>query len=775
MNNDNSPSWLERPIHPAIPAITNEIALFAGIILLAIVTRFYNLDARVMSHDESLHTYFSWLLYRGQGYQHTPMMHGPWQFHWIALSYFLFGVSDFTARIPAAMFSIAAVGMVWYWRRYLGKTGALIAALLMVISPFMLFYGRYVREDVYTGLSGLLMLYSILRYLESGSSKYLFLLSGALIIHFADKETSFIYALQAFAFLAVYFIIQITKKPWENNPGLFRTMIIGLVVAALLIGTGAALSYINRTSQTLSGTQTAVPAVPSDAASAVAPKSSGIHPSTILLGLEALILLIIGVTYFVQAYLWHKIPKERSFDLMILIGTFVLPMTTAFPVDWLKTRLNVTIPTDSASVNALDTHSMLVIGIFVAVFLLVSVIVGTLWNRNWWKYAVLFWGVYTILFTTFFTNAAGFFTGIVGSLGYWLVQQGVERGSQPEYYYVLVQIPMYEYLPAIGSLLAIDLGVRKLLSQRPAPADPELETGLTSETDISEPISEPFSERMVDSTESNPNVGVFFALMVWWALSAILSLTIAGERMPWLTYHMAWPMILLTGWAVGQIIESLSVQLAEEKPGRILVSILVLAVFILAVFNAVRSIYGATPPFQGTDLLQLQATSAFILPLICAILSAVLLAYLMRNDLSSLAIVAFFILALMTLSSSIINGAALMNYSTTPGVDASILNSSWLKFGAALVALIGGVIAILYVSGLPRKSPFVSMVMLTAFGLLLLQTMRTSFRANYILYDDAMEFLVYAHGATPIKEVMAQVRDISERTTGGLNAIIAYD
>ncbi len=176
MNNENKITWLERPIHPALPVLTNEVALFAGIILLAIVTRFYNLEPRVISHDESLHTYFSWLLYRGQGYQHTPMMHGPWQFHWIALSYFLFGVSDFTARIPAAMFSIATIWMVWYWRRYLGKTGALIAGLLMVISPFMLFYGRYVREDVYTGLSGLLMLYSILRYLESGSSTYLFLL-----------------------------------------------------------------------------------------------------------------------------------------------------------------------------------------------------------------------------------------------------------------------------------------------------------------------------------------------------------------------------------------------------------------------------------------------------------------------------------------------------------------------------------------------------------------------------------------------------------------------
>src|SRR5258706_4445365 len=186
-------NWLERPIHPSIPAITNQIAIFAGIILLAIITRFYHLGLRVMSHDESLHTYFSWLLYRGQGYQHSPMMHGPWQFHLIALSYFLVGASDFTARIRAAPFSISIVWMMWYWRRFLGKTCGLIAAFLLVISPMMLYYGRYVREDVYACFSGVLMLYSVLRYLENGERKYLYLLTVALAIHFLDKETSFIY------------------------------------------------------------------------------------------------------------------------------------------------------------------------------------------------------------------------------------------------------------------------------------------------------------------------------------------------------------------------------------------------------------------------------------------------------------------------------------------------------------------------------------------------------------------------------------------------------
>ena len=107
-------NWLDRPIHPALPNLTNEIVLFAAVILLAIATRFYMLEARVMSHDESLHTYFSWLLYRGQGYEHSPMMHGPFQFHIVALTYFLFGANDFTSRIPAVLFSIGTVWMVWY-------------------------------------------------------------------------------------------------------------------------------------------------------------------------------------------------------------------------------------------------------------------------------------------------------------------------------------------------------------------------------------------------------------------------------------------------------------------------------------------------------------------------------------------------------------------------------------------------------------------------------------------------------------------------------------
>src|SRR5262245_11663304 len=261
--NSEQTAWLQKPIHPSLPAITNEIALFGLIIVLAIITRFYDLGTRVMSHDESLHTYFSWLLYKGQGYQHTPMMHGPYQFHILALTYFLFGVSDFTARIPAALFSIGIVWMVWYWRRYLGTWGMIVAAFLMVISPYMLYYGRYVRNESFVAFSGVLLLYSILRYLESGERKYIYFVTAATVLHFTSKETAFIYTAQALVFLGLVFLYRVTKSPWETHYSAYRAFVILLAAGALLVSLGvAATVFTSQAGNTLSNTETAAPANP---------------------------------------------------------------------------------------------------------------------------------------------------------------------------------------------------------------------------------------------------------------------------------------------------------------------------------------------------------------------------------------------------------------------------------------------------------------------------------------------------------------------------------
>jgi DNA-binding beta-propeller fold protein YncE len=233
-------------------------------------------------------------------------------------------------------------------------------------------------------------------------------------------------------------------------------------------------------------------------------------------------------------------------------------------------------------------------------------------------------------------------------------------------------------------------------------------------------------------------------------------------------------MAMLTAWGLGRIIEGTAFRLRGKDWRRMVLPLPALAVFLLAAFNAFRAWYGATPPFQGTELGQLQATSAFIFPFIAMLLSGAWLAYMLKDDLNSLGIVALFILIFLTTISSVINGASLLTYLTVPEAGAG-LTPEVLRFAAALVALIASIAGAVYLFRRPRASAFVNLTVLGVFALLAVQTGRTAFRAAYINYDDATEYLVYAHGATGIKEVMAQVEDISERTAGGLNAIVAYD
>src|SRR5258707_3834257 len=108
--------WLAR-----VYTINWEAVAYFVLFALAILTRFVNLGARVMSHDESLHTYYSWRLETAGDYQHTPLMHGPILFHITALMYFLFGDSDFTARIYPALLGVILVVMPVLFLRWFGQ------------------------------------------------------------------------------------------------------------------------------------------------------------------------------------------------------------------------------------------------------------------------------------------------------------------------------------------------------------------------------------------------------------------------------------------------------------------------------------------------------------------------------------------------------------------------------------------------------------------------------------------------------------------------------
>ena len=151
------------------------MTLYILFFVLALVTRFYALGDRVMSHDESLHALYSFKLYNGEGYTHDPLMHGPLQFHLVALSYLIFGDNDFSARIPAAIFGVMLVILPFWFRPWLGRIGALVTSFGLLVSPMLLYYQRYIRNESFLAFFMALMMLCLFQYMRTRHQRWLYL------------------------------------------------------------------------------------------------------------------------------------------------------------------------------------------------------------------------------------------------------------------------------------------------------------------------------------------------------------------------------------------------------------------------------------------------------------------------------------------------------------------------------------------------------------------------------------------------------------------------
>jgi predicted membrane-bound mannosyltransferase/sugar lactone lactonase YvrE len=721
--------WLDKPLASFLPKLNIETGLVILILIAAVVSRFWNVGARDMSHDEVNHVVPSYSLYSGNGYAYDPVTHGPFQFHMIALSYFLFGDSDTSSRIPAVVFSIATVAVALFgYRRYLGRNGALIAGFLMVISPYMLFYGRYTRNEGFSGLWTLLIIYGALRYLEKGEKSTLYLLTVVMALHFTDKATAFIYNAQLMLFMGFVFLDASLRLPWPQKGA--RNRFLGAMIAAVIL-LGAALGI---------GVVTADNGSAAAAAPGAAP--AGLNASRvgeILLVAVAALLVLYALYLLVKNMGWVAIRRQRSFDLIMLAGTLTLPMLAAFPMRMLGMD-----PLDYTPAGMTKTF------FFLLIFAVLAVALGMWWKpRFWLGAAAIFYAIFTVFFTTFFTNGKGFFMGLVASLGYWLSQQGVQRGSQPLYYYALVQIPIYEYLPALGAILAFIIAFRHRLfshfpgfapARQPVQADePEEAAALEIPVDLTEsgpaetidngplqmdhedavygeePLEDSHLPGWLRATMGNepdvtpdpdaaPRRIPVLALLLFWSLTSLVAYSIAGEKMPWLTVHITAGMILAAGWGLGYLIDTTAWKDLLQKRG--LLVVLLLPVFIASVSGLLVTVLGSPAPFSGNTLEALSATSNFLLGLVGTVASLVGLFYLL---------------------------------------------SAW-----------------------PSKN-IIRLLAVAVFAFLAVLTARTAYQASFINYDFATEYLVYAHGAPGPKEALAQIEEISKRTVGGLDIVVGYD
>ena len=217
-----------------------EQVAYIAILLLAILSRFHMLDVRVMSHDESLHTRFAFNLYNEGNFQHTPLMHGPVLFHATALSFYLFGDNDFSGRIYTALLGVMMVMFPLLWRKWLGRRGALLASLMLLISPLLLYYSRYIRHDTPSIFFGMVMAYCILMYLDSSPRFrrrpiWLYIFAAAMILNLGSKETAFIYIAIFGSFLTIYFLARLAQQHYSlRGKYIFQSTILGFLLGGLI-------------------------------------------------------------------------------------------------------------------------------------------------------------------------------------------------------------------------------------------------------------------------------------------------------------------------------------------------------------------------------------------------------------------------------------------------------------------------------------------------------------------------------------------------------------
>ena len=607
-------------------------ATFVALLVGALAIRLWELGGRTMHYDEAIHLYYSWKLANLEGFVHSPWMHGPFQIELVAFFLRLLGDTDVSARLAYVLFGTILVGLPYLLRDSLGRSGALITGFMLAVSPSLLYFSRFGRNDIIMVVLAVALFTLLWRYANAPRNRYLYLASALLAIAFASKETAYIISV-IFGMLALLlaipfsslqsrlltrlkaskepasnwvdhednqinysetqdnseppvsgsrrlisaldpgrlnapagfliFLVTLTLPQWSAGVDLARKIAASLV--GRVFGTEAASGLADGLGLTLAATEgvgqgiVGAPAweapfvqLPIEVLPVWVP---GIILLTIITacifggwrlarswrqGVVAVLLpvftayaialwmvkpiggfvdtslaVVLGAAC-VGSFIYLRLPWRGSFLLLFVPAISSLLYCVLFlPVLKVDALLIAVLPDGiqlASSGNAVPLNFLAAGGILLAMGTL-SLVIGLTWRGGVWLIcAAIFYGIWVTLFTTFFTNPAGLFSGVWQGMGYWIAQQDVARGNQPWYYYI-VGMSVYEFLPLIFGLLGAVVFIRR-------------------------------GDR-------------FGMALAFWAGVNLLAYTIASEKMPWLLVNITVPFILLAGKLLGTVVEGI--------------------------------------------------------------------------------------------------------------------------------------------------------------------------------------------------------------------------
>lgn len=464
---------------------------YAAVFLLGAFLRFWQLGAKPLHHDESLHAYFSLMfLENPSSYVYDPLLHGPFQFHIIPIFYILGkilglpgnGANDFTVRILPALMGTGMLLIPWLLREPLGKWGAFAMAVLLAVSPSFVYYSRFVRDDIYVACFTLLTAAAVIQYTQTRQTRWLLISIASIVLSYTAMENTL-------------FVI-----------GIFGAYLIALLIWDLgeFLGKTVFSRYFAPRDQSLAGRILTI--------GPFALLMAGLG----LIGLKSLSSLSATINQLAAAHTGATDPlnpdvtiqRYESFAviLLVLVSLAVCIGSIGMLIINFQNQQDPFTPSQNTRLRRIFNPQN---------YPVVSAMLNISWMQwflmyvtAWICFVAFFWVIPANIYS-FSAWGQGFTTGVgkgmLQGVYYWLEQQHVARGGQPWYYY-LVLIPLYEQAILVFGLAGLVMSLIK------------------------------------------PNK--FRLFLVWWFIATLILYSWAGEKMPWLVVHILLPLAALAGVAI---------------------------------------------------------------------------------------------------------------------------------------------------------------------------------------------------------------------------------
>lgn len=166
--------------------------LYALLIVAGVALRFVLLDMRPLHHDESLHLIYGFYSFDHPDrlfYKYDPMLHGPFLYNFLPLVYAVIGWSEWAARAPIALLGSLFLLVPLIFRRFFSKNAVIAFTAALALSPTMIYWSRFLREDFWVLLWWLMVAYGVL--LASARWRPALVMLG-ITLQYCTKENSFV-------------------------------------------------------------------------------------------------------------------------------------------------------------------------------------------------------------------------------------------------------------------------------------------------------------------------------------------------------------------------------------------------------------------------------------------------------------------------------------------------------------------------------------------------------------------------------------------------------